>query len=115
MNGSQSVQATFKSCSPRPPVTVSSAPDGSGGLRVTVSAGADLALHSVQFGASTNALIDVPGRGTSSGGFSVDLGQSSQLSFTVRRQSPGAATVPLTVTDDCGSWPTFVGGGPGAF
>jgi hypothetical protein len=26
-----------------------------------------------------------------------------------------AATAELTVTDGCGDWPTFVGGGPGAF
>jgi hypothetical protein len=38
-----------------------------------------------------------------------------QVSFTIRRLAPGAATLPFTVTDDCGNWPTFAGGGPGAF
>jgi hypothetical protein len=34
----------------------------------------------------------------------------------VRRPASGqAATVELTVTDGCGTWPTFVGGGPTAF
>ena len=37
------------------------------------------------------------------------------LTFTVERAMPGrAATVPLTVVDGCGAWPTFVGGGPAA-
>jgi hypothetical protein len=36
--------------------------------------------------------------------------------LTVHRQAAGqAATVELTVTDGCGQWPTFLGGGPGAF
>jgi hypothetical protein len=33
-------------------------------------------------------------------------------------QSPDrsrATTVPFTVTDGCGTWPTFVGGGAGSF
>jgi len=35
--------------------------------------------------------------------------------FTVRRAAPGAATTAkFTVTDTCGSWPSFVGGGTGA-
>jgi hypothetical protein len=29
--------------------------------------------------------------------------------------SPGAVTVPITVTDGCGDWKTFVGGGANAF
>jgi hypothetical protein len=32
-----------------------------------------------------------------------------------RATSGQAATVELTVTDGCGAWPTFVGGGPSAF
>jgi hypothetical protein len=43
---------------------------------------------------------------------------SQRLTFTVVRQPPGApatVTVPLVVTDDCGEWDTFVGGGPTAF
>jgi hypothetical protein len=36
--------------------------------------------------------------------------------FFVRQASPSSgATVPLTVTDTCGDWPTLVGGGPHAF
>ena len=36
--------------------------------------------------------------------------------LTVRRVTDGqASTVELVVTDGCGDWPTFVGGGPNAF
>jgi len=31
--------------------------------------------------------------------------------FTVRRASPGAVTVPLVLVDRCGEWPTLVGAG----
>ena len=43
-------------------------------------------------------------------------GQPATLGLTVQRVANGqAATVELTVTDGCGEWPTFVGGGPNAF
>ena len=35
--------------------------------------------------------------------------------LTVERIEPGeATTVPFVVVDDCGEWPTFVGGGTSA-
>ena len=37
----------------------------------------------------------------------------TEYTFFVRRAAPGAATVPLVVTDGCGAWPTFVGMGTG--
>jgi hypothetical protein len=41
---------------------------------------------------------------------------TQQATFYVLRQTAGqATTVPLTVIDGCGAWPTFVGGGPTAF
>jgi hypothetical protein len=56
------------------------------------------------------------------GGRPIASGQSvalpagiSAADFTVERATPGqATTVPFTVVDACGSWPTFVGGGTGA-
>jgi hypothetical protein len=52
-----------------------------------------------------------------SGNFSLPLGAgTTQTSFTVNRVNAGASTtVPLFVTDGCGEWQTFVGGGSGAF
>jgi hypothetical protein len=41
--------------------------------------------------------------------------ETRAVSFTVRHAGSGATTVPLTVVDGCGSWPTLVGGGANAF
>jgi hypothetical protein len=51
------------------------------------------------------------------GSFNVALpAGTQQAAFTVRpASSGGAVTVPLVVVDNCGAWPTFVGGGPSAF
>ena len=108
------------SCTPRPTIGVSVAPGQPGRLQVTStsSAAANAYLFSLQFGATTNALIDVPGQPPGqTGGFSVTLPPGTQqMQFSVRRAtSGGAVTVPLTVTDSCGAWPTFVGGGATAF
>jgi hypothetical protein len=42
--------------------------------------------------------------------------ETRSVTFTVRHGTAGqATTVPLTVVDGCGSWPTLVGGGATAF
>jgi ligand-binding sensor domain-containing protein len=107
-------------CSPRPRVSVTVAPGQPGRLQVTIgsSAAANAYLFALQFGAATNALIDVPGQPPGqSGSFTVRLPPATQQTqFTVRRATAGqATTVPLTVVDSCGAWPTLVGGGPSAF
>jgi hypothetical protein len=107
------------SCAPRPPVTVSATPDGSGGLRVTVSTSSTGGtISALQFGAATNAQITAPGGPpNAAGNFTVSPpAGATNFTFTVRRTTAGQATqVPFTVTDACGSWPTFAGGGPSAF
>jgi hypothetical protein len=96
-------------------------PNGDGRLRVTVAATTNVgtpanALVSLHFGASTNARVfadlfaqTVP--------FTVTLAPGTmQTSFLVGRLTAGeATTVNVVVTDGCGAWPTFVGGGPTAF
>jgi hypothetical protein len=73
------------------------------------------ALSSLQFGTATNGLIDMPGGPTgSTGGFTYPTTGASQT-FTIRHAASGATTVPFTIVDSCGSWPTFVGGGASAF
>jgi hypothetical protein len=42
-------------------------------------------------------------------------GTPATYQFTMVRAAPGATTVSFVVHDGCGAWPTFVGGGPGAF
>ena len=109
------------SCQPRPPVRVTTAPGNPGFLFVTVAAssgpGAPInLLRQIQFGPTTNAVVDA-GSGPRSGGFAVNLPPNTQqMTFHLQRTMPGVgATVPLTVVDACGGWQTFVGGGPAAF
>jgi hypothetical protein len=97
---------------------VTTAPSN-GALQVTVAASisAHAWLMSLHFGAGTNSLIDVGTQTGLTGITSVTLpAGTQQTTFTVRRATAGqATTVPLRVVDSCGEWPTFVGGGPGAF
>ena len=111
------------SCSPRPSVGVSVAPIGGGRLQVTLNAGRTASvpnnrLFQLHFSNGNNLLIDVPGGPTNaSGTFDVNLSSVTGTTFTIRRANPGVTSgiTALTVTDGCGSWPTFVGGGPSAF
>jgi len=109
-------------CSPRPPVAVSSVPTGDGRLAMTLTAGTQgpngaNRLTELRFGAGANTLVDVAGQTGKSGAFTVPLnGSVVSVTFVVRRATPGqATTVPVTIVDTCGDWPSFVGGGPGAF
>jgi hypothetical protein len=109
-------------CTPRPSVSVTTAPGAPGSLRVTVAAsGANNLLLALRFGEprpSTNEQIDVGGQTGRSGAFTVTLPPPgvAQTTFTVRRATAGqATTASFTVADRCGDWPTLAGGGPSAF
>jgi hypothetical protein len=92
-----------------------------GRLDVTVTAGvgsgaASNALHALRFGTLTNATIDVAGQTVASNSRVTLAAGSRQAHFSVQQARPGqAVTVPVVIEDDCGDWPTFVGGGAGAF
>ena len=108
-------------CSPRPAVTVTSQQTGDGRLQVTVTAGIQgpngaNRLTELRFGVGTNALVDLAGQSGRSGAFTVPLAdRPTSLTFFVRRATAGQATsLPVTVVDGCGEWPTLVGGGIGA-
>jgi hypothetical protein len=106
-------------CTPRPPVALSVTLTGVGRLQATITAqaSANARLSSLRLGTATNAVVDVPGGPTgTAGNVTVSLpANTQQIVLTVRRTQAGqAVTVPLTVTDSCGTWPTFVGGGPQA-
>jgi hypothetical protein len=110
------------SCGPRPPVTVTSRAASGGRLEVTVTAGtagsnASNRLTELRFGPGTNALVDVGGQTGRSGTFNVALSdRPTSVTFFVRRATAGQGTsLPVTVVDDCGAWPAFVGGGATAF
>ena len=110
-------------CSPRPNVSVQSAPSGTTGqLTVTIftstnAGGGTNDLVRLDFGTATNARIDIPhGPTNQTGGFNFTLPPNHQaIHFTVRRAAAGPTHVNLTVVDECGNWPTFVGGGATAF
>jgi hypothetical protein len=113
---------TLDSCAPRPAVGVSTAPSGLGRLQVTLTAQSNAGaapneLRSVQFGQLDNATIEWPGRPAITGPTTVALPAGTrQAAFSVQRVAAGqSAMVPIVVTDQCGPWPTFVGGGPTAF
>ena len=109
------------SCTPRPPVQVQATSTGDGWLRVTITAGL-APFTRIAFGGASpgvfNAIIDVEGGPTGQRApfVYVPPASATSVSFLVSRVQTGQpTTVQLTVTDACGAWPTFVGGGPTAF
>jgi len=93
-------------CSPRPQVTVQVTPLGNDRLQVSIHAkGSPNSIRSVRLG-------QVPGNAVIEG---TPITSGADASFTIRRMSPGAVTLPFTVTDGCGDWPSFAGGGSDAF
>ncbi|MFN0072931.1 MAG: Kelch repeat-containing protein [Chloroflexota bacterium] len=110
-------------CTPRSQNLVQSAATGDGRLRVTVQAqpmgpGAPAAeLKELQFTRLSNALVDVAPQLGMSTPTTVALGRgATSITFYVRRLTAGqGTTVELTIVDSCGSWKTFVGGGPATF
>ena len=74
-------------------------------------------LIGIRFRSGTNALVDAGGQDGRTGEFAVTLADRPQQAvFHVRRATPGlATTVPFVVSDECGEFPTLVGGGPSAF
>jgi acyl dehydratase len=111
------VQAS--ACTPRPQVKLQTAPGG-GRLLVTVTptplnGGTANAISELRFGAFANARVTLNGQPMSSGQTVALPPNTSQVSLSVERATPGqSTTVPFTVVDGCGSWQTFVGGGTGA-
>ena len=109
-------------CSPRPAVSVNAVASGGGRLQVTVStsgapATPDNRLTRLRATIPSNAVVDLSGGAqglTGDQDLPIPAGAQS-LSFVVRRTGPGGIQVPLTIVDTCGTWPSFVGGGPNAF
>jgi hypothetical protein len=110
---------------PRPNVVVQAVPGATAGRLQSTLRARDagcmpnnqlLALRFIQL---TNASVDIPGVGTITAPTTAPIalpGQPAAVTLTVNRLVSGqAATVEFIVTDGCGQWPTFVGGGPGAF
>src|SRR5262249_54290521 len=111
---------------PRPNVGVRVTPGPSSGtLQATLTAQSqgcvpNNRLQALQFTRLQNATVDVSAPASvtvSTAPTTVALpSQPPSIVLTVNRISAGQpTTVELVVTDSCGTWPTFVGGGPSAF
>jgi len=93
---------------------------GSGRLQVTITPGSNAgfaanAVKSIQFQQATLAVFEVPGQQPSPGPFTETYpNATAQTTFVVRRTGAGSVLARFTVTDNCGTWPSFVGGGPSA-
>jgi hypothetical protein len=76
-------------------------------------------LHALQFTRLTNATVEVstaPGAPVTAPSTVTLASRPGSVGLLVRRVTAGQpASVELSITDGCGSWPTFVGGGPTAF
>lgn len=112
---------TRTACGPRPSVVTEMVRNGDGRLRVTVSAatnqGLSNTLRALTWTRLDNATVEVVGVGSAAPGERTSLPAGTQsATLLIGRVSPGGgATVHLVVTDACGDWPTFFGGGPSAF
>jgi hypothetical protein len=109
------------SCASRPNVQVTTADIGNGQLRATLRsqtlpAVPTNALSHLHVTRLANAQVTLDGQPVQEGQ-TISLAASTQeVALVVQRLVPGqATTAQLVVTDVCGDWPTFVGGGPGAF
>jgi thermitase len=100
--------------SPRPRVQISATATGSNTFGVTVRTGAGV-VREIDFRELRNASVSIGSQsGVSSPFVYRPSSHNSQLQFSVTRPNTGESwTVTLVVTDDCGPWNTFVGGGGG--
>jgi hypothetical protein len=105
-------------------VDVTTSPDGPGRLRVSIvarslSSAPDAMpnrLVRVTIGSAVNAVVEA-GQPPEPIASSLELtARPTSTTLWVRRLDPNASTtVRLLIDDNCGQWPTFVGGGPGSF
>jgi hypothetical protein len=116
--------AATSDCTVRPQTAVQTQAIGGGKLQVSVTVGrpagaASNIVRRVQVSPLQNAQVTILGQTFGdAGGSVVPTTPSPAVTFVVARQPASAqvaVTVPFVVTDDCGSWNTFVGGGPTAF
>ena len=113
----------FVACGTRPQVSAAPAPGTPGRLKATITAqGVGNQVHSVRIVASPqvtpNFVVDIEGGPQNVTGpitHTTPPGTTQVALFVERATPSGAATVPMVVTDSCGEWQTFVGGGPNAF
>ncbi len=73
------------------------------------------ALKSVRFDELRLAEVEASGEKSSVVPLTLNYAAgTTQASFVLHRTASGSLMARFSVTDDCGTWPTFVGAGPGA-
>ena len=108
-------------CNPRPNVGVAAAPTAPGQLLATIAsqilpATPSNGLQRITITHIDNATVSLNGAVLGSGQVVPLAGGTTQVALLVQRQTLGVAShVAFVVTDICGDWPSFVGGGPAAF
>jgi hypothetical protein len=109
------------SCAIRPTILVSTQPHGAGELKVTVESSStagvpDNALRMIRVVTLNNASVEISGDTIRQNDVRVELDDGTEeVHFYVQRETQSQPyTATLGVTDGCGEWQTFVGGGPGA-
>ena len=110
------LSTSAQGCQPRPPVWINSSSAGAGRLNVTVTAGSGT-LQSLAFAGGGNAQVEIDGQ-TRQPPFTypVPAGIAQKSFGVVRTGGVGTPmTLSFTVTDGCGPWSTFVGGGGAAW
>ena len=101
---------------PPPPLVVTTTPAGSMAFDASMQAGVGV-IRRVDFSQFRNATVTIGGYTNVSQPFTFNPpSYISQIGFRVTQQNGGqAATVTMTITDDCGPWTTLVGAGVGGF
>ena len=101
------------SCAPRPNVGLAVRQTGPGTLEVKVTAGRGT-LQTVRLDPTINSVVDAPGFAPGLPG-NVTItppAGATETTFVLRRSTAGQSfRVPMVVTDGCGTWETFAGGG----
>jgi hypothetical protein len=107
-------------CDPRPKVIVSAVQTGPGVLTATIAAQTSAgtpsnSLSNIRITRVVNAAVTVNGAPLTEGAV-IPLPNLPGATLALQRQAAGQPShVGFTVTDVCGEWPSFVGGGPGSF
>jgi hypothetical protein len=108
-------------CTPLPRVNVMTAVTALGQLTVNIASTTQPGttsnfLQRIRFMQLDNATVNTRDAANQRTPFVLELPEHpTNAGFQVHWIAPGAFTVHIVVETDCGSWPTFVGAGPGAF
>jgi hypothetical protein len=108
-------------CSPRPTVRITTQQVSPGVLGVTIHGGLapftrlDIASAGQPLNNVTVDVVGGPSGLTSGTSLTLPGGTSAVQLRITRVDASRSVMLPLNIVDGCGSWATFVGGGPGAF